>query len=502
LVRRSHFFYLAAVLSQLTACGSSKSTPGGVLQHHGDALRDGVYIEPMLTKTAATELHLDPTFAGSTVMGNTYAQPLYLNGAGGKPDLVIAATDENIVYAFNATNGQQIWSQLLGAPGIRAQDECSPGPVGITGTPIIDGAQRVIYVDAMTTADGGVTNKQMVFALDADTGSLRVGWPVDVDATARTDTLTFDSSVENQRGALALLNGTLFVPYGGFGGDCGSFNGWVVGISTADPTRVSAWATRTSIGGGIWGPSGISSDGSSLYFATGNAIRVGNPPWLDGEAIFKIPPSLVFSGQTTDYYAPTNWADLDVMDGDLGSTAPIVLNVPGATPSELLIGLGKDSKAYLLDRANLGGIGLPLAGGVVSTVGIINAAAAYTTAMGTYVVFRGAGSPCPAGQTGGLTAIKIAPAAPPSLSIAWCGLPEGTVGSPSVSMTDSRGTNAMVWIVGMDDKLHGLDGDTGEEVFAGGTDTAPGVLKYQPPIVAKGRIFVVGTSQVFAFTLL
>ena len=51
-----------------------------------------------------------------------------------------------------------------------------------------------------------------MFALDADTGTVRPGWPVDVDAKARVGTLAFDSSVQNQRGALALLNGTLYVP--------------------------------------------------------------------------------------------------------------------------------------------------------------------------------------------------------------------------------------------------------------------------------------------------
>jgi hypothetical protein len=53
-----------------------------------------------------------------------------------------------------------------------------------------------------------------------------------------------------------------------------------------------------------------------------------------------------------------------------------------------------------------------------------------------------------------------------------------------------------------DKKLRGLDGDDGHEVFAGGTpaDVLSGnVRRYVTPIAAKGRIFVAGDTQVYAF---
>src|SRR5262249_19144933 len=152
---------------------------------------------------------------------------------------------------------------------------------------------RIIYFDGMTAVadgDGGSVNKHLVYALDADTGAPRPGWPVDVSATARSGTLAFDSTDQNQRGALALLGGTLYIPYGGFGGDCGGYDGWVVGISTDDPTRVTAWATRATLAG-IWAPGGIASDGTSLFVTTGNAVK-GTTPWQDSEALIKLPLSL------------------------------------------------------------------------------------------------------------------------------------------------------------------------------------------------------------------
>jgi len=492
-----------------SACGGgSKATgPGsGVLQHHNHASRDGVYIDAALTKAAVATMHLDPTFVSPTLAGAVFAQLLYLDGVGGKPDLIFAATKENQVYALNAATGAVVWNNLVGPLGVRPDGVCTPGPVGIIGTPIIDGSRRTLYVDALVAptpgdggTDGGATsNRHLVFALNADSGDVRPGWPVDVDATARAGTLAFDSDVQNQRGALALLDGTLYVPYGGFGGDCGAYHGWVVGIATDDPTHVSAWATRGGMAG-VWAPGGVVSDGTSLFVGTGNAT-VG-PTWLDGEAVIKLPPSLTASDSTTDSYAPPNWAYLDQIDADLGGSAPLLVDVAGATPSSLVVALGKDRLAYVLDRNNLGGIATPMIGAEVSAEGMIGAPATYTTAKGTFVTFRGFGANCPiVGAGGHISVFGLTATAPPTLHMVWCGGPKSLT-SPAISMTDTAGSNALIWMSGTEDKLHAHDAETGAEVFAGGTDAdlIPGVQKYQTAIIAHGRVFIVG-ARVYAFT--
>ena len=100
------------------------------------------------------------------------------------------------------------------------------------------------------------------------------------------------------------------------------------------------------------------------------------------------------------------------------------------------------------------------------------------------------------GQIGTLTALKITAASPPTISVAWCGGPTGG-GSPSVTMTDSSGANALVWVIGTDGKIYGLDGATGTNVV---TTAALGsmVQTIQTPIVANGRMFVSSNSQVYA----
>ncbi len=493
--------------------GGAGSTALSVLQYHNTAARDGVYVDAKLTQTAAATLHIDTTFTTPTISGRIYAQPLYLAGAAGKPDAVIVATEANQVYAFNASSGAQLWNKSFGtavSTGLPCGNIASGGnTLGITGTPVIDSTTRTLYFDAMT-ADATVTAKHLVHAVDADTGAERTGWPVDMNAKAKSGATTFDSLVQNQRAALTLLGGKLIVPFGGHVGDCQGYHGWLVGISTADATQVSAWATR-AIAGGVWGVAGPASDGTSVFFATGNskATATDGPTsspatWGDGETVYKFGSALTLPADsaTTDFFVPSNWAALDRADQDVGGTAPVLFDVSGATPSKLAIALGKDGNAYLLNRENLGGRDATALSTLKVTTGvIINAAVAYTTATATYVVFKNSAkaSGCPTGQSGGLSALKIAKASPPSLSVAWCGGP-ATNGSPAMSMTSSAGANPVVWVVGSDNKLYGVDGDTGQSVFAGGATALPAVQSIQTPIIVNGRVFVASNSAVTAYT--
>src|SRR3984893_4065881 len=100
---------------------------------------------------------------------------------------------------------------------------------------------------------------------------------------------TFVARDQNQRAALAILAGNLYVAFGGHFGDCGQYRGFVVGIYLTDPRTIKSWATRAR-GGGIWAPGGISTDGRSLFVATGNTF--GARTWSDGEAVIRLSPDL------------------------------------------------------------------------------------------------------------------------------------------------------------------------------------------------------------------
>src|SRR6266478_1586818 len=288
-----------------------------VTQEHNNLSRDGVYIDAAFTPSAAAGLTRNLNFNG-TISGNVYAQPLYIEGGPNGP-MIIAVTESNNVYALNATTGLVIWQRNVGPPVTSGLPCGNISPLGITGTPVVDLASRSLFFDAMID---GATKKHFIYSLNVDTGATNAGWPVDVNATATYNGMTFTSLVQNERGELALVNGIVYVAWSGHLGDCGSFHGWVVGVTINNPASVGAWAT-TAIGGGIWGHGGVASDGTNMFVVTGNTFNTGGVG-SGGEAIIRLQAGPIWTGQPTDYWAPTNWLNLDNGDTDLGGVSATV----------------------------------------------------------------------------------------------------------------------------------------------------------------------------------
>ena len=104
--------------------------------------------------------------------------------------------------------------------------------------------------------------------------------------------------------------------------------------------------------------------------------------------LFAYKPGQLWTGQPADYWAPTYWQTLDNGDTDLGGVSATLVDVPGATPSQLVLALGKDSNAYLLNRNNLGGIASPIAQANVGGINRGTSAVTYHTSQGTYFGFH------------------------------------------------------------------------------------------------------------------
>jgi outer membrane protein assembly factor BamB len=475
-----------------------------VTQFHNHESRDGLYIDSVFTQSASVNLTRDVKFDG-TIAGNIYAQPLYIeNGPGGKA-MIIVATESNNVYALDAGNGTIIWQLNVGEP-VSADDlVCAKlDPIGVTGTPIVDLASRALFLDAMITPDGGTTKKHLILSLNVDTGDINPGWPVDVEATATYKGIHFDPSIQQQRPALGIVGNILYVGYGSMR-DCSPFHGWLVGVALDNPASVTAWAAATNThGGAIWGVGGVASDGKNPFVITGNTF---NPPnWEGGEAVIRFQPGPIFSGSSADYWVPENWLDLDSFDFDLGSSGPLLVDVPGARPSHLVVALGKDRNMYLVNRDNLGGIRPPIAVSQVANSTVLQAAATYRTKQSTYVTIRANND----GNTV-LSAFRITPTDPPAIASGWdVNRGAGGCGSPFVTSTDGT-DNMIVWVVGTEDhltagdqRLHGYDGDTGAVVYDGGgpNELMAGTHYYSTTgIVARGRIYVAGDNKVYAFAV-
>jgi len=463
-----------------------------VTQEHNNPSRDGVYVDSAFTLSAAANLTRDLNFNG-VISGNVYAQPLYIEGGANGP-MIIAVTESNNVYALNATTGTVIWQVNLGPPVPLSQLFCGNiDPVGITGTPVVDLASRSLFLDALIN---DTTKKHFIYSLNVDTGATNSGWPVDVNATATYSGMTFNSLIQEERGALALVNGIVYVSYSGYVGDCQNYHGWAVGVDINSPTNVNAWAT-TAVGGGIWGHGGVASDGTNMFVVTGNTFNTGGN-WMGGEAIIRLQAGPVWTGQPTDYWVPTNWFSLDNTDTDLGGVSATVIDVPGATPSQLVLALGKDSNAYLVNRNNLGGITAPVAqfNMAAGTTNRGTSAVTYHTNQGTYFAFHDDGN--------AISAYKITATDPPTIVNGWSVSQNGR-GSPWVTTTDGT-NNTIVWVAGVggDQRLHGYDGDTGAVIYAGGgaNELMTGTRQWNTGIAARDRIYFGADNRVYAFKLL
>jgi hypothetical protein len=482
---RSLIFALSLIVILFWTAIFPANAQVNVTQEHNNPSRDGLYIDAAFTPANAASLTRDLNFDG-TISGHVYAQPLYIEGGPNGP-MVIAVTESNNVYALHADTGLPIWSRTdIGAPAPTGACPGNISPVGITGTPVVDLDSRSLFFDAVIN---GNPVKHFIFSLNVDTGATNAGWPVDVDATAQYNGMTFDSFWQEERGALAVVNGIVYVSYSGYVGDCGPYHGWVVGVDINNPSNVMAWATEAA-GGGIWGHGGVASDGTNMFVVTGNTFTNQGDPWSGGEAIVRFQVGPVFS----DFWAPPNWQSLDLSDTDLGGCSATVIDVPGANPSELVLALGKDRNAYLLDRNNLGGVGPAVATMNVSSSTLRGtSSAAYRTGEGTHFAFHN--------ESGELRSYIINATSPPTIALAW-NVNDGGRSSPWVTMTDGT-NNAIVWVAGVEDdgRLHGYNGDNGATIFAGGgpDEQMIGLRQWNTGMVARGRIYFGADNKIYAF---
>jgi len=232
-MKRSILVLLAGALLGTGVSSHADPKNQSVLSYHGHADRSGNFVVPALTWDRARSLHLDEGFR-PRVSGHIYAQPLYWRAPGSNSAILILATEDNVVYAIDAGTGAEVWKRSLGRPVARSSLPCGNiAPLGVTGTPVIDESTEAIYLNAAVDSPAGP--RHLVFALSLKDGSLLPGWPVDVaDALEREHFVPRD---QNHRGALAILAGTLYVPFGGHYGDCGQYHGFVVGISLSEDNQ-------------------------------------------------------------------------------------------------------------------------------------------------------------------------------------------------------------------------------------------------------------------------
>jgi len=496
--RRGLAGLLLAAVSCSSSGGSSRAVSQSVLERNKNPSRDGLFVQPTLTAAAVAKMAPDTGFQ-ATLTGTMVASPLYLeNGPGGK-GAFYAVTNTNDAFALDETTGAVIWTKNIGPAPAASGAGCGRiMPIGMISTPVIDAQARTIYMA------GGVgtasIERHEVHALSVDDGSERPGWPVDVSQMT-AGTLTFTPPPQNQRSALSLVNGIVYVAYGGHVGDCGPYHGWVVAIDTKDPKKTGAWATGGQ-GEGIWATGGMASDGTGVFAVTGNATSL-TATHLDSEEVVHLTGLATLDRSTTkNTYYPANWFTMDAADADFGSTNPVYVTIPGSTPASYLLAISKGGGLYLLDPKNLGGLGghvvlFDLAGGGAAS--LHGAPIAYTTPSGVHAAFyEDGGVLCPNGQMGtNIVSVLLRPGAPPTPRVVWCSQIAGGY-SPIATSTDGK-SDAIVWYMNTGG-LAAVDGETGALLWEDTTPVCTGAQAWTSPIAVKGRIIVGAGSRLCSWS--
>lgn len=349
--------------------------------------------------------------------GAVYGQPLVVGGD------VIAATENDTVYAISRATGKTAWSSHVGTPVPRAAPHgCGDiYPLGITGTPIYDQSAGLIYAVAETTG-----YHHVLVGLNVITGEVKVRRDLDIPSTAN------QPAYNQQRPALAIDGGRVYAAFGGLAGDCGAYVGSVVGVALDGTGPLVSWHTPTSREGAVWGTGGpVAGPGGVLWVSTGNGAARPGDPYDGSDSVTSLSRDL----HRTDFFAPAIWADDNATDSDLGSTQPV-----RATGDATFI-MGKRGIGYLLSSTRFGGIG-----GELASLSICRAfGAAADIASIAY-------EPC---GKGGMAAIYLN-ASRKEIRVLWRG-PDGAHGSPVVG-------GGAVWVTSYSDSggtLYELDQSTG-----------------------------------------
>lgn len=507
---------------------------------HNDIARTGVQPnETVLTPANVNAQQFGKLFT-LPVIGDVYAQPLYLSqyvmNDGLPHNVLIVATAQDNIYAFDADGNNPaqgyLWSESLLAPGetwVLASDvgtvDINPN-VGIIGTPVIDRATGTIYVVAKSKDATGTSPAfyQRLHALNIADGSEKLNGPTLLAATVPGtadggSTVSFNPTLENQRAALLLAptpgagsGNSVFIAWGSHG-DHGPYHGWIMAYDAADISRQNgAWtATPNGAGAGIWmSGGGISSDGSgNIFAASGNGLFDANLSSGDfGDSAFRLTLASTGLG-LADSFTPADQASLSSGDHDMGMSAVVLIAAQFGPFPNLAVTADKNGAIYLINRDAMGGYGTPANSSIqtLNTGYHIHSSAAFFN----NTLYLGL-------DNGPLQSWTLDPASdqltPQSATTTVFTTPAyaGGGGTPSISANGT--SDAIVWIL-QDTQynsgpaiLHAYGAsDLSDELYnsqqaANGRDTAAIAVKFTTPTIANGFVYTGGRNAVTVYGLL
>jgi len=499
-----------------------------VLTYHNDIARTGQNLTEGVLTTSNVNSAMFGKLGFYAADGLVDAEPLYASNVAvpnnGTHNVLIAATEHDSVYAFDADSGTTIWQVTALKAGETPSDDGGCGQItpeiGITSTPVIDrtsGPNGAVYVVAMSR-DASGNHHQRLHALDLTLGTELFGGPVDVQATypgtgdnSSNGNVVFDPGQYAERSALLLLNGVI---YTGWTSHCDArpYTGWIMAYNESTLAQTSVLnVTPNGNEGSIWmAGAGLAADSSgNIYFLDANGIfdttlnAGGFPSEGDyGNAFMKLSTSGGLA--VADYFEMDNGVAESDSDTDLGSGGTIVLPdlIDGSgNTRHLAVGAGKDSNLYLVNRdsmgkfsANSNNIYQELAGALP---GGVFAMPAY---FSNTIYYGSVGSPI---QAFAITNAKLSTTAAAQTANSF-GYPGTT---PSVSANGA--SNGVVWAVENSNPavLHAYNAANLSELYNSNQASndrdqfGPG-NKFITPAIVNGKVFVGTQTGVAVFGLL
>jgi hypothetical protein len=498
-----------------------------VLTYHNNNSRNGLND----SETALTLSNVNSTNFGRlftlTVDGLVDAEPLYLSAVpvkGTTHNVLIVATEHDLVYAFDADSGTQLWQISALKSGETTSDDrgCSQvtPEIGITSTPVISrpkGSNGVIYVVAMSKDSSG-NYYQRLHALDASTGNELYNGPVTISGqypgsgdNSSGGYVIFDPAQYKERSGLLLVGNMVYLTWASHC-DIRPYTGWVMGYNAKTLAQKSILnVTPNGNEGAIWGSgAGLTADGSgNIFFLDANGVfdttldSNGFPDSGDfGQAFIRL--STKGGIAVADYFEMDNGPQESNGDVDLGSGGAILLpNMKDSSGNtwQLAAGAGKDGNLYLVNRNSMGKfnpnsnniyqeLAGALPGGMWAMPAYFNGKLYYGPVGGPIMAFRFKGAK-----------LETSPVAQTTTSFGYPGA------TPSISA--NKGANAIVWAAENTNPavLHAYNATTLAELYnsnqaSGGRDHFGAGNKFITPLIINGKVYVGTTTGVGVFGLL
>ena len=487
-----------------------------VLTWHNDNSRTGQNLKETILTPANVNTAQFGKILSLPVDGQILGQPLYatnLKIAGGTHNVVWVATENDSVYAFDAGGNPAtpLWQQSFIDPSagvttvpcadVQICGVISP-VVGITSTPVLDGANATLYVVALTLENGNYVER--LHALSATTGAEEFGGPVVIEASVPgtgagsvSGVVAWDSGAQLQRAALLLADGVVYIASASYGGDQGPYHGWVLGYAANTLAQVGVFnVSPNARQGGIWGSGGgpVASADGYIYVLTANGLFDASSGGVDyGDSFLKLSTSGGLS--VADYFTPDNQMTLDTQDIDLGAGTGMILPAAASGPDQEILGAGKQGILYVVNTSDMGMFNAT-SNDVIQTVN--GSTVMCPGGTGSPAYFNNAVYYSGCGDSINMFSVSAGLLSTSPVSQSPAKYPVGS--TPSISANGS--TNGILWAISSQSTssvLHAYNASNlADELYK----TLLPVTHYAVPTVAGGRVYIGTNNALLVYGLL